>query len=518
MMGSTRMTLSLAAALLAAWPASAGAQAQSERDQQERRQQQTQQTEREQNQRSQSQREQQRQQEQRNQQRQSRQQQSRTGDVNPDLIIVGYDLNRDGATDFYHIVERIEFDRLNREFNRQRSQANQRQGEQRTQSAQRTQSNQERTRSSRRMQSDQQRQPTTLSGRIQNTRQVQITGQRDRHNLVRIQLQSGRSALVNLGPKKTIEDLKVQTGDTVRVTGRRGAINGRPVLMAQSVEVDGRNIRVSRQESRSSTSRRQQTSFTGRVEDTHRISLRGEQKEHNLVRITTTDGQSHIVNLGPDKRLTDLNARQGDRIRVEGRRGKIDGRSVVMATSVSVDGETTRITWNRQQRESEGVYGTPRDQQDQQDQQDRQQSQQDQRSQQEQWQQDQSYETRKQSDRSEFAPRQGQGQGQGQMREYTFRGTLEAFHRAFVEGSDDRHTFVKMWLQNGESMTVDLGSQVSLAQLGLIGLADDERIVVRGKTERKGDRTVLKAESITIDGRTTSLRASSGGSTQRNQP
>lgn len=511
------------------------------------------------------------------QQRQQRQQQQRDPQAQrqqkgQQILIIGYDLNRDGRSDLYYFVTPADYNRLSRAHDQQR------------------------------------RQNVTLQGEVTETRQVNIKGQQDKHRLIKMKTDRGQEVMVNLGPKARLSDMDLRRGDQIRVQGRVGTINGKNVLMAKSVRSGNQTHNIARQGQLFDSPRDRSASIQGEIEQVKQFNMKGQQDAHNLARIRMQDGQSVVVNLGPKRNLRDLQLSEGDRVTIQGRRGKIDGKTVVLAEQIRSNNQTARVNWDRQGQDS--VLGTPRDQQrygnqqqrdqqryrdqqrdpeydrfntprNQRDQQqrdqfdtqrnqrDRQQTQRDRQTSRQMQQQleqalrqagadrqeaqrqaqqlaQQVQQTRNQqqaerqieqalrqagADRQEaqrqaqqLARQAQQGQDdnvfgtprdqqsprdQQRARDYTFRGELEAFVKTRIPGSNRETTLVKMWLQDGDSMVIDLGSETSLSELGLVGLADDERVVVRGRKAMRDNREVLVAESITIDGDRTQLRSAS---------
>jgi hypothetical protein len=83
-----------------------------------------------------------------------------------------------------------------------------------------------------------------LRGEIDGYSRVNLNGQKDQHTLVRIRLDSGRSAIVNLGPNVELSRLNLSDGDRIAVQGQRGSINGNDVLMAKRVRVGDQTVRM----------------------------------------------------------------------------------------------------------------------------------------------------------------------------------------------------------------------------------------------------------------------------------
>jgi hypothetical protein len=208
-------------------------------------------------------------------------------------------------------------------------------------------------------QGDRQRMRTTqLRGELEAWQRKNIQGQRDAHTLVRMTTENGRSAIVNLGPNVDLGRLNLEEDDRVAVRGVRGSIDGRPVLMAQQIRVGDRTIRMNNWQPQQASQQRdrdrqdmRQTQLRGELEAWQRKNLEGQRDAHTLVRMRLENGRSAIVNLGPNVDLARLDLEQGDRITVQGVRGMINGRPVVMAQRVGVGDRNIRMN-NWQPRQS----------------------------------------------------------------------------------------------------------------------------------------------------------------------
>ena len=94
--------------------------------------------------------------------------------------------------------------------------------------------------------------------------------------------------------------------------------------------------------------------ITGTVKDVSKTRLSDESREDSLlIRLELEDGETCVVDLGEGTTLSELDLEQGSEVRLRGEKTKVDGKSIIVASSISVDGDTTRVR-NTSQR-SEGV-------------------------------------------------------------------------------------------------------------------------------------------------------------------
>ena len=71
-----------------------------------------------------------------------------------------------------------------------------------------------------------------ILGRVVDSKDVEIKGIDDRHKLVRIEHNDNR-IVVDLGVQQEEQQLDLEEGDILFVSGRSGRINDKPVLIAQ---------------------------------------------------------------------------------------------------------------------------------------------------------------------------------------------------------------------------------------------------------------------------------------------
>ena len=59
-----------------------------------------------------------------------------------------------------------------------------------------------------------------------------------------MQLDSGKTDVVNLGPKEKFQGVDVREADDIRILATQGRINGQDALIAEEVSIDGETIKV----------------------------------------------------------------------------------------------------------------------------------------------------------------------------------------------------------------------------------------------------------------------------------
>jgi hypothetical protein len=340
------------------------------------------------------------------------------------------------------------------------------------------------------------RAPTVMEGRIDSFRGANLSdnrGYRANHTLARLRLENGRTAIVDLGPTQNLQRLNFEPGDRIEVRGQFAQVGDRRVIVAQELKIDDTVTRIRQAEgrlgqsasrgysedadgrygygaqdrqrfdqrptqTRSAQARSSQQRFgeqitlNGRLDGFRHVNLRTQQNErnqHSLVRVRLENGRSAIVDLGPKKDLDDLNLQTGKPISIQGRRGTIDGRSVVHANRIRFDGETHQI-----QRSARDRQPGDRPQGD-----------------------------RPQGDRQED-------------RDFTVRGTVRGYDLLSMRTGTDTLALLNLHLQDGRSILIDAGSEYTIGDFNLRKLDLDDRIIIRGQKKTIEGKPVLVVESI----------------------
>lgn len=84
-------------------------------------------------------------------------------------------------------------------------------------------------------------------------------------------------------------------------------------------------------------------SVEGRIREMQTIGLAEMDEKHVVARIETRDGRIARVDLGPEKKIRELDLRQDDRVRILGTPGTIDNRPYLTAHYVNTDQQQVRI-------------------------------------------------------------------------------------------------------------------------------------------------------------------------------
>lgn len=196
----------------------------------------------------------------------------------------------------------------------------------------------------------------------------------------------------------------------------------------------------------------QQRSVSGQLIDYRTIGLRDEQERHVLARIRTDEGQTVVVDLGPQSELRSQGVQltRNQRISVQGSSGRINDSPILVVTRVQQGSRTA----NLQRRDL----------------------------QQRQWQarQQQGY---------------GQQQGDVQMAQglYMVYGRITRLQNVQISGMPQGHRLIQIQTQAGRTYTIDLGRSPNLQG---IQLEQGNSIAAVGRFARVDGQPVIIAQQL----------------------
>ncbi len=222
---------------------------------------------------------------------------------------------------------------------------------------------------------------------------------------------------------------------------------------------------------------RTMTTVNGTLNGFSKVHLKGQRDQHTIARLKLDNGKSRLINIGPRADLEYLGLETGNKVTVHGCKGRIGGKSVLMATMVMTDGKTTTIEQpgkSKQQGKSNSVRTADNP----------------------------TSEGSGKSTNSDWDDEQpGQGSQRSQRQDQTnmmsLRGQLESMRKMQLDTDDRReHLFVRIKLDDGERPLVNFGPNVTMSDLGL---QRGERVFVRGKTRQVDGQQVLFARDVRVE-------------------
>lgn len=242
-------------------------------------------------------------------------------------VQVAVDYDNDG---YYDGVETIYYYDLQQARNQSRQRADDQKRQGRSGSRQ---ANSNRQRS--------QRQNVRLRGEIVSLESKTMMGDKrdsdSKQQVAELETNSGRTVSVCLGSKDKVDELDLEEGDRITVEGVRAKMDDKEVVLAKRVSAGNDSIT-------NELPRRQQwRRMSGTVRSMHTTDGGDREESHLVVKVSSEDGRTKQVDLGPKDELDDLDLQEGDRIQVLGRQGTIDGETLTIAQIVRANNETIDV-------------------------------------------------------------------------------------------------------------------------------------------------------------------------------
>ncbi|MHC1762776.1 MAG: hypothetical protein AB9869_00510 [Verrucomicrobiia bacterium] len=212
-----------------------------------------------------------------------------------------------------------------------------------------------------------QSQTRTVQGRIDGFRHIYLRpqqGQRQQHSLAKLQLQDGRSLIVNLGPKRDLDDLQLEKGDRITLRGGQGTIDGRSVFFADQVRTGDRTVQIKRSggqpSQRQARQQQQGREFTlrGKLAGYQVLTLDSGEKQLSMLNLRLEDGRSILIDAGQKKdalNLDELDLR--DQVVIQGHTRNVQGRQILVADDIQFSppqSQPSGVGQSGQQQQSSG--------------------------------------------------------------------------------------------------------------------------------------------------------------------
>lgn len=203
----------------------------------------------------------------------------------------------------------------------------------------RSQQDMQGTQSMQQRQGDPARAMTTLTGEIEDLKQVRLSGMQQRHIIARIETDDGQLQAVDLGPRNQVNPLRLQTGDWISVRGMQGSINRNKMLMAMNIRTDDQEIRVTRPQGD------EELRFAGKVRETSVRNLADNRRDRLVALVELENNERVVVDMGnvSDLQNQEIELSKNDEVVFMARPASFVGKNLLAATRLSVDGKIIQV-------------------------------------------------------------------------------------------------------------------------------------------------------------------------------
>ena len=163
---------------------------------------------------------------------------------------------------------------------------------------------------------------------------VSTNGGQDTNQIVLLETSEGKHVAVDLGPGTRLKDVDIARGTQVSVSGSVISVDGKPVFIADRVQVGDRTTNVNRR-APAGDRRPKVQSFSGTIAEMKEVGIKDTDQKHQIA-VLQTDKKDRklLVDLGPKAETQALELAKGDRATVSGIGMNINDRRVLIAQHV----------------------------------------------------------------------------------------------------------------------------------------------------------------------------------------
>jgi hypothetical protein len=254
-------------------------------------------------------------------------------------IRMAVDYDNDGSFDAIETIYTFDLEKA-RKSSRDRANRDAQKADGKQRSSSNRQNDAEERSSGDRMAGNQQQE--TISGKILQLQTEKLFGMDEPCVIARLRTDENWPAKAVLGPKSTLKKLQLAEGDDVTVTGRKGRINDKSMLLASSVKSGGNEVTVDMPSSRNAKRIR------GELLKMRTTEFEKHDGQFVIAEIQCQNGKKATVNLGAKSKLDQLNLSEGDEIRLIVRPAKMNGKPGMVADEVMANGKSVNVSPSKQ--------------------------------------------------------------------------------------------------------------------------------------------------------------------------
>ena len=179
-----------------------------------------------------------------------------------------------------------------------------------------------------------------VHGRVDASRDVDTGDERGDHKIVRVGVEGGQSAFVDLGPRADLTTLGLTPGAYVDVRGEPGTVAGRPVLVASALRAAAAGgASGAAGGAGAAAARPGETEVAGKLISLRPASILGAEQNRSIARLELGDGRQMLVDLGASTGVGALDLVRGSWVQFRGNPVEVLGHPVLMVDTLHVDGE-----------------------------------------------------------------------------------------------------------------------------------------------------------------------------------
>jgi hypothetical protein len=183
----------------------------------------------------------------------------------------------------------------------------------------------------------------SMTGLILESKDVQVKNKDVKNKVILLKTQDDHIIVADLGPAKDLQDVAFDKDKEIYLEGDRVRIGNRPVLLVTKTNIDNREVKIKRSERTTAVKSPDMKKVKGEITNEKNVELKGKNQSHKVVMLTTEKGNQVVADLGPQKKLQELNIEKGKKLEVQGRIDRVSDHLVLFADKVMADGKTVEV-------------------------------------------------------------------------------------------------------------------------------------------------------------------------------
>lgn len=179
---------------------------------------------------------------------------------------------------------------------------------------------------------------TRVSGTVSETVRFSLVDGKE-HVFAKLSTDQGQTIPVDFGTESDVEAIGgISDGDEITVVGRVARVNDRRVMRASRVQSGGESASIEH------SSDQDLKRVRGQISALRTARFKGYDNPFRVARVDLNGGRSEVTILGPVDRLDDIDLQAGDEVQMLVRRGRYNGKPVLVADQIRSGERTARVS------------------------------------------------------------------------------------------------------------------------------------------------------------------------------
>lgn len=193
-----------------------------------------------------------------------------------------------------------------------------------------------------------------ISGKVLKEKTVGIKDKNQKNQVVLLQTEQNEQIIADLGNTDALGKVEIKEGKQLDLQGKMVRVSNMPVLLVSQVTADDQTIDIQHGEIAQRTRQtdmaamKEKKQIKGTVLSEKNVDVSGQDQQFKVALIELQEGEQVVADLGPTDQLN-MEIKQGEQVEIEGNLARIGNQVVLLASSVSAQGQQAQIQRGQQQ-------------------------------------------------------------------------------------------------------------------------------------------------------------------------